>query len=230
MEPDALRRAGQAFRYWEQKQDAVAHNLANASTPGFKGERVFARLLEGAGVEPQGATDLRQGAMRGTSRPLDLALDGEGFMVVDTPAGERLLRGGSFQLDVSRTVVDPDGNPLLGDSGPIMLPEGEFEVTPRGEIRVDGSTVATLRIESLGDNATLRREGGLLFRVDGKTSPVEEGDVKIRQGHLEESNVDPVGAMVDMIEIQRAYSALQRSVLVMDGVMDRISNDLGKVK
>lgn len=230
MGPDALRRAGQAFRYWEQKQEAVAHNLANASTPGFKGERVFARLLEGVGVEPQGATDLRSGALTGTGRPLDLALDGDGFMVVETPAGDRLLRGGSFQLDVSRTIVDAQGNPLLGDSGPIMLPEGEFEITPRGEVRVDGSTVATLRVENLKENAELKREGGLLFRVEGKTSRVEEGAVRIRQGHLEESNVDPVGAMVDMIEIQRAYSALQRSVLVLDGVMDRISNDLGKVK
>ncbi len=95
-----LKRAGQAFRYWEQRQAAVAHNLANASSPGFKGERVFAQLLEGGGVQAAGSTDLRPGAMNGTGRPLDLALDGEGFMVVGTPAGERLVRGGSFQLDV----------------------------------------------------------------------------------------------------------------------------------
>jgi flagellar basal-body rod protein FlgF len=230
MGPGALKRAGQAFRYWEQKQAVVANNLANASTPGFKGERVFARLLEGAGVEVQGATDLRGGALTGTGRSLDLALDGDGFMVVETPKGERLVRGGSFQLDVSRTVVDAQGNPLLGDSGPIMLPEGEFEFTPRGEVRVDGATVATLRIEGLADGATLEREGGARFRAKGEISPVEEGAVKVRQGHLEESNVDPVGALVDMIEIQRAYSALQRSVMVVDGVMDRISNDLGKVR
>jgi flagellar basal body rod protein FlgG len=231
MGPDALRRAGQAFRYWEEKQAAVAHNLANASTPGFKGERVFARLLEGAGVAPEGATDLRAGAMTGTGRPLDLALDGDGFLVVETPSGERLVRGGSFQLDESRTVVDADGNPLLGESGSIMIPEdAEYEITTRGELRVDGATIARLRVENVADESELQREGGLLFRTEGRTSPVEEGTFKVRQGHLEESNVDPVGALVDMIEIQRAYSALQRSVLVVDGVMDRISNDIGKVR
>lgn len=231
MGPEALRRAGQAFRYWERKQEVVSHNLANASTPGFKGDRVFARLLDGAGgVEPQSRTDFSIGALSRTDRPLDLALDGDGFMVVETPAGERLVRGGSFQLDVSRTVVDAEGNPLLGDSGPIVLPEGEFEFTSRGTVKVDGVTVARLRIMEPGEGATLEREGSLRFRVNGPTSPREEGDVRVRQGHLEESNVDPVGSMVEMIEIQRAYSAVQRSVLVLDGVMDRISNDIGKVR
>ncbi len=230
MGPESLQRAGRAFRYWERRQEAVAHNLANASSPGFRGERVFARLLEGAGVEPEGATDLRPGPLTGTGRPLDLALDGEGFLVVETPQGERLVRGGSFQLDASRTVVDAQGNPLLGDSGPILLPEGEFEVTPAGELRVDGATVSTLRIVRLAEGASLLREGGLRFGVEGNTESVEEGGVRVRQGHLEESNVDPVGALVEMIEIQRAYSALQRSVLVVDGVMGRISNDIGKVE
>ncbi len=230
MGPDSLSRAARAFHYWDRRQEAVAHNLANASTPGFKGERVFARLLEGVGVEPLGSTDLRPGAMTGTGRPLDLALDGEGFLVVETPEGERLTRGGSFQLDPFRGVVDAQGNPLLGDSGPIVLPEGDLEVTPQGEIRVDGSIVATLRVERLDRGAALHREGGMRFRVEGRTTPLPVGEAKVRQGHLEESNVDPVGALVEMIEIQRAYSALQRSVLVVDGVMDRISNDLGRVK
>ena len=232
MGPDPLRRAGQAFRYWEHRQEVVANNLANASTPGFKGDRVFARLLaEGGGVEAQSRTDFRPGALTETDRPLDLALDGEGFMVVQTQGGERLIRGGAFQLDVSRTVVDPEGNPLLGDSGPIVLPEGgAFEFSPRGEVRVDGSVVARLRMVKLSGDAALDREGSLRFRVEGETSPLEEGKVRVRQGHLEESNVDPTGSMVEMIEIQRAYSALQRSVLVLDGVMDRISNDIGKVR
>lgn len=230
MGPDVLRRAGQAFRYWEQKQEVVANNLANASTPGFKGDRVFARLLEGVGMEAQARTDLSIGALTETGRPLDLALDGEGFMVVETPAGERLVRGGSFQLDASRTVVDAEGNPLLGDTGPIVLPEGEFEFNTRGEVRVEGATISRLRIVRLDDDAALDREGSLRFRPGGQTSPLEVGEVRVRQGNLEESNVDPVGSMVEMIEIQRAYSALQRSVLVVDGVMDRISNDIGKVR
>jgi len=230
MGPDALSRAGRAFSYWERRQEAVAHNLANASTPGFKGERVFASLMASGHPHPASETDFKEGAFSPTGRPLDLALQGKGFLVVQTDAGERLLRGGSFQLDVSRQVVDAHGNRLLGDSGPIVLPEGEFEITPEGVVEVEDVPVARLRIVRPGNPTTLRREGGVRFRTDGPTVPVDEQSVTVFQGHLEESNVDPVGAMVEMIEIQRAYSAIQRSVLVMDGVMDRISNDLGKVR
>jgi len=228
--PGALDKAARAFRYLEARQETVAHNLANASTPGFKGERIFASLLEGGGVVPSSRTDFRGGAVEQTGRPLDLALDGDGFLVVATDAGERLVRGGSFQLDLSRTLVDAHGNALLGDSGPIVLPEGDFEITPAGTVKVDEVPVAALRIERPPDGATLQREEGVRFRSDLRPKRVEEGEVKVQQGHLEQSNVNPVTSMVEMIEIQRSYAALQRSVLVMDGVMGRISNDLGKVR
>ncbi len=230
MGPGALDKAARAFRYLERRQEAVAHNLANASTPGFKGERIFASLMEGEGVVPASRTDFQSGALENTGRPLDLALDGDGFLVLGTPSGERLVRGGSFQLDASGTVVDAHGNPLLGDTGPIVLPEGDLEITPGGVVKVEDVPVAKLRIERPAKGATLRREEGVRFRADLPSGRVEEGEVKVAQGHLEQSNVNPVTAMVDMIEIQRSYAALQRSVLVMDGVLDRISNDLGKVR
>jgi flagellar basal-body rod protein FlgF len=230
MGPGALGKAGKAFRYWERRQETVAHNLANASTPGFKGERVFATLLEGVGVTPTSQTDFRGGALEATGRPLDLALDGDGFLVLGTPQGERLVRGGSFQLDVSRRLVDAHGNTLLGDSGPIVLPEGDFEITPAGVVKVEDVPVSMLRIVRPREGATLRREAGVRFQSDSPSPRVEEGEVKVHQGHLEESNVNPVSAMVEMIEIQRAYSAIQRSVLVMDGVLGTISNEIGKVK
>jgi flagellar basal body rod protein FlgG len=233
MGPEALQRAARAFRYWEHRQEAVAHNLANASTPGFKGERVFARLLEGDGLEVRGHTDMSPGGLMETGRPLDLALKGQGFLVVETPGGERLVRGGSFRLDASRTLVDGHGNPLLAEygsaRGPITLPEGDLEITARGEVLVDKTPVATLRVVQLAEEGAVEREGGLYLRPLGDTVSPGEGEVEILPGRLEESNVEPVGSLVEMIEIQRAYSALQRSVLAMDGVLDRISNDLGKV-
>jgi flagellar basal-body rod protein FlgF len=230
MDTGPLSRAGQAFRYWEHRQETVAHNLANASTPGFKGERVFASMLQSGAVGTASQTDFQAGALEATGRPLDLALEGDGFLVLQTPQGERLVRGGSFQLDVSRRLVDASGNTVLGDTGPIVLPEGEFEISRSGVVTVDDVPVAALRIVRPKDPEALTREGGIRFRPDGGVKRVPEGEVKVHQGRLEESNVDPVGAMVEMIEIQRAYSAIQRSVLVMDGVLGRISNDLGKVR
>jgi len=230
MGPGALGRAGDAFRYWERRQEAVAHNLANASTPGFKGEQVFASLLESGRMAPASQTNFSEGSLESTGRPLDLALQGEGFLVLKTPDGERLVRGGSFQLDQSRQLVDAHGNTLLGDSGPIVLPEGDYEITPNGVVKVEDVPVATLKIVRPREGADLSREGGVRFRSDLPAETVDEGEVKVLQGHLEGSNVDPVDAMVEMIEIQRAYSAIQRSVLVLDDVLGRISNDLGKVK
>lgn len=229
MNPDGLSNVVRALRYWERRQEAVTHNLANVSTPGFKGERVFARLLGDAQVEAEGQTDHRPGALSGTGRPLDLALEGDGFLVVETPRGERYVRGGSMQIDADGALVDQGGNPVLGESGAIILPPGEVTIGPRGEISVDTELVARLRIEGRRPGVPMEREAGRYFIPAAERSPVEEGQVRVHQGQLEDSNVDPVGSLVEMIEIQRAYSAIQRSAQVLDSVMGTIANDLGRV-
>ncbi len=229
MKPDGLGNVMQALRHWECRQEAVTHNLANASTPGFKGERVFARLLDDARVESHSRTDFRPGSLHQTGRPLDLALEGEGFLVVETPAGERYVRGGSLQVDASGTLLDSSGHRVLGQSGAIVLPPGEVAVGPSGRIAVDGEHVATLRIERQPAEVELKREAGRLFVPPRERAAAEEGAVLVHQGRLEDSNVDPVTAMVEMIEIQRAYTAIQRSAHVMDSVMGTVANDLGKV-
>ena len=234
MKSDGIKSAAQALHYWEQRQAAMSHNLANVSTRGFKGERVFAHLLaEVSGPGAQSATDFAQGQLTPTGRPLDMAIEGDGFFLVDTPAGERLTRGSGFRVDQTGTLVDVAGNPVL-DAGrnPIVLPPGQVEVTERGEILVEGSGISTLRLEKAPDGARLQREGSLYF-VPGPAEDrveLEPGAVKIRQGHLEESNVDAVSALVDMIEIQRSYQAVQRSVVTADSVLDTIANDLGRLR
>ena len=107
---NGLTSAAASLRYWERRSEVTAHNLANASTDGFKAERVFGRLL-GAGGEggtvAQTATDLRAGTFRTTDNPLDLALGTDGFLVVNTPAGERFTRGAAS-----------DSTPTAGSSTP----------------------------------------------------------------------------------------------------------------
>jgi len=216
-----------ALRYWERRQEAAANNLANVSTPGFKAERVFAHLLGGSAPSGKAATDFTAGSVQQTGRPLDFALEGEGFLVVDTPAGERYTRSGSFSLDPSGTLVTASGDTVLGEGGPIVLPPGKVEVERDGNIKVNGSPVARIRVDLPA--GTPRREGGSLWIPDGDGSTVPREDVRVKQGHLEESNVDPVSALVEMIEIQRAYGAIQRSVQVADGVMHTITTDIGRV-
>ena len=227
-----LTSAAGALRYWERRQEVMAHNLANASTDGFKGERVFARLLgangEG-GPAVQTATDLRAGTIRTTGAPLDVALENDAFLVVQTPNGERFGRGGALALDPQRRLVDAAGNPVLGEKGPIVLPQGaSIAIDAAGRIAVDGRPVATLRVERAGPGATLAHEGGTLLVPDAGRRAVPAAERRVRQGAVEESNVNPISAMVDMIAVQRAYASVQKAIVTMDEVRGTAASQLGK--
>lgn len=230
MKPEGLASGANALRYWQARQNVVANNLANAETHGFKGERVFARLL-GDRIAPEAATDMRQGVLTPTQRPLDLAIDGDGFFVVDTPAGQRLSRGGPFTLDTDGRIVDAAGNALLGEDGAIRIPEAKGEVTidSTGVVRVDGAPLDRLRVEVPGEGARLLHEGNALFRAEGGTETVANDARKVLQGHLEGSNVNTLQSMVDMIDIQRNYAAVHNSLGVVDGVMETIANRIGRI-
>jgi flagellar basal-body rod protein FlgF len=221
-------RAANALHYWERRQEIVANNLANAETTGFKGERVFARVVGDSIPVADTTTDLRAGAIRETGAPLDLAMDGDGYFVVDTPNGERLTRGGSFTLDTDGQVVDANGNALLGEGGPIVASSGTVEVDRSGAVRVNGTEVDRLRVETVPPNVELTHEAGTLFLPDAARASQPPADRKVRQGALEESNVGTIDSMVDLISIQRAYAAVQRAVTTLDGIRETISNDLGK--
>ena len=219
----------QALRYWEARQAAAAHNLANVSTPGFKGERVFARALADANIEIASAGDFSDGDVTPTARPLDVAVVGDGFLVVETPAGERWTRGGSLAISPEGLLVDMAGRPVKGASGPIVLPPGPIEISRQGEITVNGSAVDQLRIERAVDQSPFQREGASLWVPPINSEAVPDMEIQVRQGHLEGSNVDPVSALVEMIEIQRAYSSVQRSMVTVDGIMETITTQIGRI-
>src|SRR5690606_7238775 len=160
---NGMTRAAHALHYYERRQEVLAHNLANADTAGFKAERVFAQLVGDALPAAATATDLSAGTLQVTGEPLDLALAGEGFFVVETAEGERLTRGGSFSLDADGRIVDANGNPLLGEGGPIVAAGGAVEVDGAGVVRVDGKEAGRLRIDSTPAGASLTHVGANLF-------------------------------------------------------------------
>lgn len=229
MKPQGLVAAARALRYWEERQDVVSNNLANADTPGFKGERVFAKVLQGAVVGAGSATDFRPGSLSMTGGPLDLAMEGDGFFVVQTAQGERFSRGGNFRLDAAGRLTDADGNAVLGQKGPITIPAGKVEIDATGTISVAGKEVAKLRVETVPKGTELQHDAGTLFVPDPARTVVADAARKVRQGAVEQSNVNTVDALVDLINVQRSYSAVQSTVKVFDGVMSTISNDLGRV-
>jgi flagellar basal body rod protein FlgG len=222
--------AAHGLSYYSRQQEVTANNLANVSTDGFKVDRMTGVISPGTAYPvPVEQTDLSQGAMRGTSRELDVGLEGQGFLVVQTPQGERLTRGGSLHLDPNGQLVDADGHAVLGTKGPILLTGGKIEIQTDGTVLVDGDAVDTLRLETVSDPLTLRKEGTGRFVSEQKATPVEPGAVTVRQGFVEEPNADAVTGMIDLVTIQRAYSANVDALKAMDGVLGTIAGEVGRV-
>jgi flagellar basal body rod protein FlgG len=225
-----MTRAASALRYWERRQEVVANNLANADTHGFRAERTFARALGDAIPVAGTATDEQAGSLNPTGNPLDFALGGDGYFVVSTPQGERFTRAGSFHLDADGRLVDPAGHAVQGDSGPLVLPPGTLTADSAGALFVDGKRVGQLRVETVPAGTPMEHEAGTLFVPPAGRTAVAPNDRSVRQGFLEDSNVNTVGSMVDLITVQRSYAAVQRTITTLDGIRHTISNELGKVE
>lgn len=203
-----------------REMQAVANNIANAATTGFRGEGViFAEhLADLDGREPSLAmaeaearhVNLAQAPLTETGGDYDFAIEGEGFFMLRTADGDRLTRAGSFSPNAEGTLANPDGHALLDDGGsPVAIPPGAGSVSlaADGTLSADGEPIARVGIFRPGDPAGLRHQGGTVFDAGEGVEPVE--DATIVQGFLEGSNVDPVGEIARMIEVQRAYEAGQ---------------------
>jgi flagellar basal-body rod protein FlgF len=213
----------------ERQLDVVANNVANVNTVGFKADRsLFEEYLSSGAHEDNfvgpdrrvsyvqdRATyrDFSQGSAQQTKNPLDLAVNGNGFLVVQTAGGERYTRDGGLQINNLGQLVTVDGNPVLGNSGPIVLQptDHDINISPDGTITVlegNGTTDALrgkLRLVSFADAQKLLKQGSNLYSApDGAAQP----DIKsvVEQGFIEKSNVNAVAEMSTMIEVTRAYT------------------------
>ncbi|MBU2956890.1 flagellar hook-basal body complex protein [Paracoccus sp. 1_MG-2023] len=194
----------------------VANNIANANTTGFRREGViFAEHL--SAVDGRGDTlsmahargrllDLEQGALTQTGNNLDLAIEGDGFFMIETPEGLRLTRAGAFTPSAEGELMTSDGHRLMDEGqAPIILPAGAANVVvgADGTLSSNGLPFGRIGTFAAPDPQDLTRQGGTSFAFTGNPEPAE--DARIRQGFLEESNVDPVFEITRMIEVQRAY-------------------------
>jgi flagellar basal body rod protein FlgG len=230
--PTGIDHAAAALRNLERRQEIVANNLANVSTDGFKGERAFARLLGDGGTPAvETATDLRPGALSQTNQPLDVAIAKNGFFVVETAAGERLTRGGSLSLDGDRRLVDASGHAVLDDGGgPITLPPNakQISIDATGSITADGRAVGRLRVEDVEPGTRLQHDVDGLFLPSAVRRPLANEERTVRQGVREESNVQSVTSLVDMISIQRAYASAQKVITTIDSARGIAVSEIGK--
>ncbi len=204
-------------------QAVVANNLANVSTPGFKAEmqRIVDLPLQGPGypsrvyARDQGlGADFSPGARMATGRDLDVMIDGDGFIAVQAPDGtEAYTRAGNLRVTANGQLLTGAGYPVLGNGGPIALPPFEkLEVGADGTVSIrpvgqEATTLAVVdRIKLVRPEAAglSRTAEGLFSPMDGSVAPAD-AEVRLVAGALEGSNVNAVGALVDMIEISRRF-------------------------
>jgi flagellar basal-body rod protein FlgF len=218
----------------ERQLDVVANNVANVNTTGYKADSsLFEEFLRTGAHEDNfvgsdrqvsfvqdRATyrDFTQGASQQTKNPLDVAIEGQGFLVVQTPAGERYTRDGNLQLNNLGQLVTLGGNPVLGTSGPIVFQPTDHDINIaadgnvtvlEGNARTD-SIRGKLRLVSFADAQKLLKEGSNLYTAGAGGEGTAQADTKsvIHQGYIEKSNVNAVAEMSRMIEVTRAYTQI----------------------
>jgi len=206
----------------------LANNLANVNTPGFKADQLnFSAVLdEATGTTTVGAgqyVEFTPGSVETTGNPLDVAIDGDGFFMVDTPDGPRYTRNGSFHLGADGMLVTPEGYPVMGAGGPVAINPDTANVTisPSGEVFEDGTQVNTLSVVTFPAGVTPTKVGASLFKATGEI-PAEQ--IRVTQGALERSNVEAVVEMTRMIEISRGYEAYQKLIQAMDQVASQTNS------
>ncbi|HKL80728.1 MAG TPA: flagellar hook-basal body protein [Mobilitalea sp.] len=243
----------------EQKRlDIIANNLANSATVGYKEENVtnqaFDEVLtikirdesEAYNDRPVGRmslgvklgevyTSFGQGSLRQTENTYDLALEGKGFFtlsVTDKAGNEdtKYTRNGSFTMTKDGHIVDTDGNHLMGEGGEIAIPTdaAKIVVDGTGAIYADGNFIDSLLISDFEDYDYLVKSGDTMYQtVDGATDI--PADASVRQGFTEQSNVNVVAEMVEMITVTRAYEANQKVIKSIDHTLDLAANSVGRV-
>lgn len=226
--------------------EAIASNLANVSTPGYKKNvPSFASYLTDAEAGASGADgsanpeafdltfpgvaiDLSDGPVKQTGNPSDLALQGPGLFAVENGDGEAYTRNGTFSLDQDGYLVTTNGRRVLGEGGPIQISEGEWSVTDKGEVMQNGGTIGRLKLVNISP-AALQRMGESLFQTTSEPEILEWTDTTVKQGCLEQSNAVAVGEMVNLIATLRIFEANQRLIQAQDETLNQAVSKVGAV-
>src|SRR3974390_783342 len=225
--------------------DLLANNLANANTPGYKAQFAFYRSLpvwlqaslttplnqavNRYGILGGSRVDFSESNLETTSNPPDLGLEGGGFFTVQAKAGLRFTRNGNFQLNAKHQLTTQQGDLVLGEAGPIVLPSGQIPVSPDGTVSVDGGLVATLKITEFPDGTQLTPEGSSYFVAPDGAGKVA-ADPRVRQGALETSNTNPAQAAVALIDLQRTAQMMEKALSIFHNECNKTAaQDLPRV-
>ena len=212
-----------------QEFEIITHNLANVSTIGYKRRcNAFSKILDEqpAGVETYSpgsvdlnwALDFSQGSIVETGRPLDAALYGKGFFVIETPEGPLYTRNGIFTTNQNGQIVDSQGRIVAGEAGPITIPNNvgisQLNISSDGSISAGGTAIGKFRLVDFQDDEDkLTSAGDNCYRMpEANIVPVAAANIVVKQGYQEASNVKIIDELVDMIMVARLYEANMKSL------------------
>ena len=222
----------------QRRLDVISNNLANAGTTGFKADQIqFESVLANVKNPTQApvfsndrySTDYSPGALQRTENPLDVALEGDGFFVVNTPQGTAYTRQGNFHRGAGGRLVTADGYEVQGNNGPIVVAGGRIDIAGDGAVTVNGAVAGTLAKVDFPKPYALEKAGGGLFVPAGPQAAPAATATEVKQGYLESSNVKVVVEMARMIEASRYFEICTKAVKSYDDMTARAANDLGKV-
>jgi len=228
-----------------QALDTIANNLANASTSGFRAQHnVFQSVLAKASEGPSSALnsalndfgvlggtrlDSSQGMLESTANNLDLAIEGQGYFVVQTAGGKAYTRSGNFHVSAKNELVTAAGDPVLGESGPVEVMGGQLSVSADGTISIAGALAGKLSLVEFAPGTAMVNMGQSYYSAPpgGASAAVSS---RIRQGMLEGSNVNPVQGVVELIAVQREAEMMQRVLTLFNADLNKVATqDLPRV-
>jgi flagellar basal-body rod protein FlgF len=274
--------AASGMNVQQNRLDEISNNLANVDLNGYKKDtaiqKAFPEMLIrrmndngvytfpfgsvdtaplvgtiGTGVETNEVyTNFEQGALKPTENDFDLALEGRGFMTVQTPQGERLTRNGAFLVNNDGYLVTKSGDYVLGENGPIKLKKNNFVIDEDGTVWQNSTFAADdkrlvsqtenewqniekvdrLKIVDVTRQRYLQKQGNSYWRTTDESGPatvLNEGRPRTRQGYVEGANVNAVQEMVEMIEVNRAYDANQKTIQTEDSMIGKLWDEVVKV-
>lgn len=216
----------------ERQLELLAHNLGNIHTTGFKKDQAMfgtilaqsaGRPVAGFDLFPQVANvlpDLSQGTLKFTGSDMDVGLQGEGFLVVETSVGERFFRGGQLKINTNGELATQMGDVILGTKGPIKISPGVMTIDRNGMVNIDKRRVGQLRIEQLLPSATPVKAGDLYWQIPKQVT--DSPNTQVFQGSLEQSNINPGTALIEMIKVTRGYEQMQKAIQTMDEMTQQI--------
>ena len=222
-----------------QEFEIITHNLANVSTVGYKRRcNAFSKILDEqpggvetyspGSVELNWVLDFSQGNAVETGRPLDCALHGKGFFVIETPEGLLYTRNGIFSTNQNGQIVDSQGRIVAGEAGPITIPTNvgisQLNISSDGSISAGGTAIGKFRLVDFQDDEDkLASAGENCYRMlDVNIVPIAAANIVVKQGYQEGSNVKIIDELVDMIMVARLYEANMKSITATQEASDSI--------